>query len=145
MRWREMMPTSRAADDGKLLLKRVHAAIEGVGESVGGREGGKVGEHDFAHAHGVDHRLEEDALILDLRADHDEEAGEADPVIVEQDAGKDGDDGETLSQAGGGAAGGGHAVFAGKCVADQAAAIERVGRNQVEKAEKYLQPDQAAQ
>ena len=84
----------RAADDGEILLQGVDAADEGVGEGVGGRERGEVGEHDFAHVHGVDDGLEEDALIFDLRADHDEEAGDDEPGAVEVHAADHGGQGE---------------------------------------------------
>ena len=83
MRWRETMPTScGSAHDGEVFLQGVNAADKRVGQGVGWRERGEVGEHDFAHANGVDDRLEEDALVFDLRADHDEESGDDEPWAV---------------------------------------------------------------
>ena len=76
----------RTADDGEVLLQGVDAADQGVGQRVRGREGGEISEHDFAHVHGVNDGLEKDALVLDLRADHDEEAGDDEPGIVEHHA-----------------------------------------------------------
>ena len=118
----------RAAHDGKILLQGVDAADQRVGQRVGGREGGEIGEHHFAHAHRVHHRLEEDALILNLRADHDEEAGDDEPGAVQQHAGHHGGQRQHLAQAGGGAAGGSDAVLAGEAAAEQAAGVERIGR-----------------
>ncbi len=121
----------RAAHHGKILLQRVHAAVQGVGERVRGRERGKVGEHHLAHAHGIDDRLEEDPLIFDLRADHDEEAGEDEPGILRKDAAQHGDESQRLAQAGSGAPRGSKSVRARKCIADQPAAIERIGGQQM--------------
>ena len=135
----------RAADDGEVLLQRMHAAGERVGQRVGGREGGKIGEHDFPHADGVDDGLEEDALVLNLRADHDEEAGDDEPVVLEGHAADHGEQGEALADVGGGAAGGGEAVLAGEAAADEAAAVERIGGHQVQQRQPDLHPDHAAQ
>ena len=74
----------RSANDGEVLLQRMNAADERVGEGVRGRERGEIGEHDFAHANGVDDGLEEDALIFDLRANHDEKSGDDEPWAVEE-------------------------------------------------------------
>ena len=79
------------------------AAVEGVGEGVGGGEGGEVGEHDFAHLYGVDHGLIEDALIFDLSADEDEEAGSGEDGVVEIEADEDEGDSDDLAEAGEGA------------------------------------------
>ena len=138
MRWRrDDADQLRAAHDGKIFLQGVNAADQRVGQRVRGREGGEVGEHDFAHVHGVDDGLEEDALVFNLRADHDEEAGDDEPVVVQQHAADHGGERQHLAEAGGGAAGGREAVLAGKAAADAggrspadrpAAGAERPGR-----------------
>ena len=133
------------ADDGEVLLQGVDAAIERVGEGVTGREGGEVSEHDFAHAHGVNDGLEEDALVFDLRADHDEEAGDDEPGAVQEHAGEHGGEGEELAESAGGAAGGGDAVGAGEVAAEQASGIEGIRGQQMEDAKAGLHPDHAAE
>ena len=146
MRWRrDDADQLRAAHHGEIFLQGVDAADQRVGERVRRREGGKVGKHHLAHAHGIDDGLEEDALILNLRADHDEEAGQDEPGIMEEHAAHHGGKGEHLAQAGGGAAGESEAVLAGEAAAEQTAEIERIGGQKVEQAEEGLHPDHAAQ
>ena len=146
MRWRrDDAHQLRAAHHGKILLQRVNAADQRVGQRVGGRERGEIGEHHFAHAHGVHHRLEEDALILDLRADHDEEAGDNEPGTVQQHAAHHGRQRQHLAQAGGGAAGGSKAVLAGKAAAEQPPAVQRISGQQMQHAQAGLHPHHAAQ
>ena len=134
----------RSAHDGEILLQRVHAAKQRVGQRVGRGERGEVGEHDFAHVHGVDDRLEEDALILDLRADHDEKAGDDEPVDVQSHAADHDGEGNDLADARGGAACGGKPMGAGEVAAQQAAEVERIGGKQMQNAKACLHPDHAA-
>ena len=134
-----------AADDGEFVLQGVDAAVERVGERVGGREGGEVGEHNFAHAYGVDDGLEEDALVFDLRADHDEEPGEDEPGALRNDAAEHEGESEHLAEARGGAACGSGSVGAREVVADKAAAIEGIGGQKVKQAEEDEEPDEGAQ
>ena len=94
--------------------------------------------------HGVNHRLEEDALILDLRANHDEEASDDQPGAMQQHAGNHGDERQNLAQSGSHAAGGGETVLARKAAAEQPSAVEGVGREQVQKTQSSLHPYHAA-
>src|ERR1035441_8089289 len=135
----------RAADYGEVLLQGMNAAGEGVGEGGRGRERGEVGEHHFAHVHCVYHGLEEDTLIFNLRADHDEKSSNEEPGAVEQHAGDHGGQGEQLSQAGGRTPGGRNAMLAGEAAAQKASKIKRVGGQQVEQPEAGLHPDHAAE
>ncbi len=64
---------------------------------------------------------------------------------MQQHAAQHGNESQSLTEAGGGAACRRHAMFAGEGVTDEAAAIERVGGKQVQQAETQLHPDQAAQ
>src|ERR1700733_7441377 len=105
-------------------------AAQRVGERVRWREGCEIREHDFAHAHRVDHRLEEDALVFNLRADHDEEAGDDEPGTVQQHAAEHGCEGQQLAETGSGAASGSNAVRTGKTTAEEASSIKRVSRQQ---------------
>ena len=114
----------RAAHHGKILLQRVNAAHQRVGQRVRGRESGKIGEHHLAHMHRVHHRLKEDALVLDLRADHDEEAGEAQPVVMQQHSADHGGQRQHLAQSGGEARGESHAVLPREAAAQQASAVQ---------------------
>ena len=146
MRCRETMPTNcGSAHYGKIFLQGVNAAGKGIGERVGGRESGEVREHHFAHVHRVDDGLEEDSLVLNLRADHDEEAGDDEPRAVQQHAGDHGDKSDQLAKSAGSAASGRNAVLAGEAAAQQATEIERIGRQQMEQSEAGLHPDHAAQ
>ncbi len=89
------MPTSSGPrTTGKSSCREWTQRVSASASVSDGREGGEVGEHDFAHVHGVDDGLEEDALILDLRGDHDEEAGDDEPGSVEQHAGEHDGEGE---------------------------------------------------
>ncbi len=121
------------------------AADQRVGQRVGGRERGEIGEHHFAHAHRIHDGLEKDALIFNLRADHDEEAGEDEPWSVQQHAAQHDGQGDHLAETGGGAAGGGESMLAGKAAADQAAEVQRIGRQQMKHAQAKLHPHHAAQ
>ena len=133
------------ANDGEILLQGVDAADEGVGEGIRGRERGEIGEHDFTHLHCVDHGLKEDTLVFNLRADHDEKAGDDEPVIVEQHTGDHGGEGQDLAEAGGGTAGGRKAVLAGEAAADEAAHVERIGGDEMQDGEAGLHPHHAAE
>ena len=135
----------RAAHDGKFFLQRVDAAYKRIGKCVRRRESGEVSEHYFAHTHGIDNRLEKDALFLNLRADHDEQACEAKPVIAKEHAGKHCRECEHLAQACGSAACWAGSVLAREYVADEPPAIERISRQQMQEAEKRLHPHHAAQ
>ena len=55
------------------------------------------------------------------------------------------DQSQRLAQAGGGAAGGANSVLAGKAVANQPAAIQRIRGQHMKQPQKGLRPDQAAQ
>jgi hypothetical protein len=94
--------------------------------------------------HGVYHRLEEDALVLDLRANHDEEAGNDDPGTMQQHAGYHGDERQNLAQSGSHAACGSETVLAGKVAPEQPSAVQWIGREQVQKAQTGLHPNHAA-
>jgi len=67
--------------------------------------------------------LEEDALVFNLRADHDEESGDNQPIIVEKHTADHGHEGQCLSQAGGRAACGSETVPAGKASTNEAAEV----------------------
>lgn len=135
----------RTADDGEVLLQGVDTADEGVGEGVRGGECGEVSEHDLAHLHGVNDGLEEDALVFNLGADHDEEAGDDEPWAAQVHAADHGGNGEQLTDAGGSSASGSKAVLAGKSAAQKPAGIERIGGYEVEDGQACLHPDHAAQ
>ena len=64
---------------------------------------------------------------------------------MEQHAAHHGGEGDDLAEAGGGAAGESEAVLAGEAAANEAAAIERIGGQQVQEAEAGLHPYHAAQ
>jgi hypothetical protein len=63
-------------------------------------EGGEVGQHYFAHLHRVHDGLKEDALIFQLRADEDEEAGGGQDRIVQEESDEDGAQRKQLAKAG---------------------------------------------
>ncbi len=137
----------RAAHDGEVLLQRVDAADECVGERVRRRERGEIGEHYFAHPDCVDHGLEEDALVLNLRADHDEESGDDEPVAVNQHAADHYSEREQLAESRGGASRRRKAVGTRMKLPlwSSRPEIERVGREQVEDSQAGLHPHHAAQ
>jgi 16S rRNA (guanine966-N2)-methyltransferase len=126
-------------------LQRVDATCKGVGERVGGREGGEVGEHDFLHADGVDDGLEEDALVFNLCTDEDEEAGEDDPGAMQRDATDHGGESDELAEPTGGAFGRTRAMLLREGAAHESSGVERVGGQQMEYAEAGLEPDGAAE
>src|SRR6185369_8511679 len=111
-----------------------------VCESVGWRESGEVGEHDFAHAHSVDYGLEEDALVFNLCADHDEESGNDEPGAVQQHAADHGGKCEQLADACGCAAGRREAMASRKAAAKKASEIQWVCGEEVKHSEPQLHP-----
>jgi hypothetical protein len=135
----------RSAHDGEVFLQGVNAAHQGICQSVGRGERSEVSKHNFAHVHGVDHGLEEDTLILNLRGDHDEEAGDDEPGGMQQHTADHGCQGQKLAKAGGGAACGRESMLEGEAATKQTAEIERVGRQEVQNAEAGLHPNHAAQ
>src|SRR6185312_3456214 len=133
----------RSADHGKIFLQGVNAADERVSQRIGRGESGEIGEHDFAHSNGVDNGLEEHALVFDLSADHDEETGDAEPIIPGEHTDHDGGERKRLAQTGCGAGSLCKAVRARETGANQPAEIERISGEQVKDAEKELHPNHA--
>src|ERR1700739_3156010 len=122
----------------------MNAAEERVGQGVRRRQRGKVGEHDFAHAYGVDDRLEEDSLVFNLRANHDEKAGNDEPVGVQGHAADHDGEGNQLADSRSGAACGREAVSMSEVAAQQAAEVEWIGGKQMQNSEPRLHPDHAS-
>ena len=85
------------------------------------------------------------AKSVSMTSDHDEEAGDDEPVILQRHAADHGDERQHLADAAGGAASGSEAVLAGKAAADEAAHVQRVGRDEVHQRQSHIHPDQAAQ
>jgi len=111
-----------SAHNWKVILQGVDATGKRVSKCVRGREGGEVREHDLAHVNGIDNGLEEDALILNLRADHDEEASNDEPRALQQHSANHGGEREQLANAAGGAARRREAMGSREVTAQQAAA-----------------------
>jgi len=135
----------RSADDGKVFLQRMYAASERVGERVRWRESGEVREHNLAHVDSVDDGLEEDALVFDLRADHDEESRDDEPGAVNYEPAEHHDcNSDELTEAGSSAFPWGKPMDAREVSAQQTAEVEWIGGKQVQEAEAGLHPDHAA-
>jgi hypothetical protein len=122
----------------------VDAAHQRIGQRVRGRESGEVCEHHLAHVHGVHHRLKEDALVLDLRADHDEEAGDDQPGAVQQHAGHHGRQRQHLAYAAGRPGRWSETELAGIAGAKQPPGVQWVRRQQMQKTQTRLHPHHAA-
>jgi hypothetical protein len=74
-------------------------------------------KHHFAHAHRVHDGLEENSLILNLRADHDEKARQDEPWAVKQHAAQHDSQRDHLAESRGGAASRCEAVLVCKATA----------------------------
>src|SRR5208282_31493 len=137
----------------KIVLQRMRGLLERVFQSVGGRERGEVGEHDFFQADALQDGLKYRRALLQLCPGKKKKADHHQPIAVpsrlrataEQHSNHDHQDGKDVADANGALGGLNHVDAARKKSAQNAAAIHGIRWQQVEQAEVKICPDNAPQ
>ncbi len=128
-----------AANHGKIFLQGVNRLLQCVLQGVGSGERGELRQHDFIQANALQHGFEKYSAFLELRSDEDEKAQHGKPGAaragclcgIKNHAEDHENKRQAVGHADGAARGSGQIGAAGEDGAQQAARVERIGRNQI--------------
>ena len=127
----------------KIVLQGMNRFFQGIFQGVRRGERGEIGEHDLFEADVVEHGLEYEGTLLQLRGGKDDDADHGEPAVAEQ-AGQHQDHGDGVADRNGAASGGRSLQSAGKQCPQDASAIERVSRHEIQNCQIKIGPHQAA-
>ena len=120
-----------SANDGEDVLQRVDRPLQRIFERVGGGEHAELRQHHVAHPHGVDIGLQQQALVFHVGADQHEAADHDQPHVGNQKASDHESDSDGLTESCCCARALDAAFCLGKLAAEDAAAVERRGGQQI--------------